>query len=98
MIPAYTPQQRQQLAQAFKAAKPHLSDQKFLCIALIAARQTDPSLTESAESEVMRRIRPHFHVGQWLTAKGYRKAVGDDAAELLAYRHRWLNSLIAEFS
>lgn len=74
---------------------------KFICLALMAVRSRDESLdtpTRAAEVEVMRRIRPHFHVGRWLTAQGYRNASDDDAAELLAYRHRWLDSLIAEFS
>lgn len=98
MSPAYTPQERRQLARAFKAAKPRLDRTKFLCIALIYAGGEHPDLTDLAQAEVMRRIRPHYHVGRWLTAQGYRKADDADGAELLAYRHRWLDSLIAEFS
>ena len=97
----YTKQQRKDLHKAFRAAEPYLEDQFFLCWALNTAYEAG-MITESqqdlAKNLIEHRIHPHFAVGIWL-----HSSVGVPNKELTpkamkAYRKRWLESLIKEFS
>ena len=93
----YTKQQRRNLHKAFKAAQPYLEEQFFLCWAVVEAHRAG-KITESqqdlAKNLIEHRIHPHFAVG---------RSVGVPNKELTpkamkAYRKRWLESLIKEFS
>lgn len=97
----YTEQQRKALYAAFKAAESYLEKQVFLCWALESA-YTAGKITESqqdlAKNLIEHRIHPHFAVGRWL-----HSSVGVPNKELTpttmsAYRKRWLESLVKEFS
>ena len=71
---AYTPQQRAEMAAAFKAAKPYLDQYGFIC------------------------FFGGYTVASWLVNQGVLLANSEQVFDLLPYRHRWLDSLIAEFS
>lgn len=97
----YTRQQREDLHKAFKAAESYLGKQWFLCMAVVAAHRAG-KITESQKTLAKRlinyRIHPHRTVGTWLNS-----SAGVPPHELtdktkLAYRKRWLESLIKEFS
>lgn len=97
----YTKQQRRNLHKAFKAAQPYLEEQFFLCWAVgeaYIAGKIDLEQITLARSLIEHRIHPHFAVGRWL-----HSSVGVPNKELTpkamkAYRKRWLESLIKEFS
>ena len=99
----YTPQQRAEMAAAFKAAKPYLDEHGFICCALTQAGSKDLKLKAAcqlAEREVMSRLLPGaYTVASWLVNQGALPANSEMIFDLLLpYRHRWLDSLIAEFS
>lgn len=98
---AYTLQQRAEMAAAFQAAKPYLDQYGFICCALTQAGRRDPKLYEScylAEREVMSRLLGGYTVATWLVEQGALPPNSEQIFDLLPYRHRWLDSLIAEFS
>jgi hypothetical protein len=99
--PAYTALQRAEIAEAFKAAKPHLDEYDFICIALQVAGRRNRSIEAAchlAEREVMHRLFGENTVTTWLVHNGCIEESAEAYSMLLPYRHRWLDSLIAEFS
>ena len=99
---AYTPQQRAEMATAFKAAKPYLDYYGFICCSLTQAGAKDPKIKDAchlAEREVMSRLLGGYTVATWLVNQGVLPGNSEQIFDLLLpYRHRWLDSLIAEFS
>lgn len=98
---AYTPQQRAEMAAAFKAAKPYLDEYGFICCALTQAGSQDLKIKGAcylAEREVMRRLLGAYTAATWLVEQGALPSNSEQVFSLLPYRHRWLDSLIAEFS
>lgn len=97
----YTKQQRRNLHASFKAAEPHLDSHTFLCWALDAAHGREEITSEQwslAKELIAKRIHPEGTVRYWL-----EESAGVPKAELKtepvrAYRKRWLESLIKEFS
>ena len=97
----YTKQQRKDLHTAFKAAQPYLEEQVFLCWAVgeaYIAGKIDLEQITLARSLIEHRIHPHHTVSDWLVV-----SAGVPNRELTvktkrAYRKRWLESLIKEFS
>lgn len=95
----YTPKQRAAMAEAFKAAQKYLPKQHYLCFSLSKAGEVNPSIRTAcamAQKEVRRRIRPHTVVNSWLKKQGHCATTSYE--DMKVYRHRWLDSLIAEFS
>lgn len=97
----YTKQQRKDLYAAFKAAESYLEKQGFLCWAVVEAHRAD-KITESqqelAKNLIKHRIHPHHTVSTWLnrSARIPNKKITSKAMK--AYRKRWLESLVKEFS
>ena len=97
----YTKQQRKDLHKAFRAAQPYLEEQVFLCWAVVEAHAAGMITTEQkelAKNLIEHRMYPYVTVGGWL-----RSDAGVPNKELTpkamkAYRKRWLESLIKEFS
>lgn len=97
----YTSQQRAEMAAAFKAAKPYLDEYGFICCSLTQAGSKDLKIKGAcylAEREVMSRLLGAYTVATWLVEQGGLDPEMVDHNHLLHYRHRWLDSLIAEFS
>ena len=102
---------RQQIHKALKAAKPLLSHiylpggtglAAYLCWALEDSN-SDGEISnlacEMTKKMIMDRLDSHITVRDWLiTNVGYYvvKMAGEDAMQ--EYRHRWLDSMIKEFS
>jgi hypothetical protein len=101
---------RQQIHKALKAAKPFLSKthqcgdkEEFICHALERLDEANEVGGELATEMIMERIGLWNHtLENWIRAK-----IGNDKVDaamdinrdaLQQYRHRWLNSMIAEFS
>lgn len=97
----YTKQQRKDLYKAFKAAQPYLEEQGFVCWALGDAYKVGKITTEQqklAKRLINDRIHPHYTVGTWLNrSAGIPDRLFTPKA-MEAYRKRWLESLIKEFS
>ena len=97
----YTKQQRRDLHKAFKAAESYLKKQGFLCWAVVEAHRAGmitESQQEFAKNLIEHLIHPYTTVCAWLN-----RSVGVPNKELTskamkAYRKRWLESLIKEFS
>lgn len=95
----YTPEERKQIASALKYAKRKLSHTGFdtknnhICFAL-----SDSVGANMARSIIMRRLGKAGSVTYWLGQKGLIKIYGYNKSLVQAYRHRWLNALIEEFS
>ena len=98
---SYTKQQREDLYKAFKAAEPYLDSHTFLCCALDAARMREEITREQlrlAEGLVTKRIHPQYTVLDWLRESAGIPEVELEIELIRAYRRRWLESLIKEFS
>ena len=106
MSRTYTPNQRKQMAECFRAAKENLWDgvsevdlegvyiTQFVCYAVTRTRLPVAAL---ACIELSRRLAGSLTVDSWL-----RRVAGVSWGELTdlalqEYRHAWLDSLIAEF-
>lgn len=97
----YTEEQRAALAAAFKAAKLYLDDHGFLCCALDKASRVDHTLKAACDLAailISSRLRGAYTVTTWLVDEGHASEAASGSTDLLPYRHRWLDSLIAEFS
>ena len=103
MSRTYTPKQRKQMAECFRAAKKHLWDgvgdrgfkKVFICFAI--GETTSPIRVE-ARVEVSRRLLPSSDVRGWLLNEaGIPWVELTDNLAVQQYRHAWLDSLIAEF-
>lgn len=103
MSSTYTPKQRKQMAECFRAAKKHLWDgvgdrgskKVFICFAV---SKTASPIREEARIEVSRRLLPSSDARGWLLNEAgipWIKLTDDRAVQ--RYRHAWLDSLIAEF-
>lgn len=100
---------RKKIHDAFVAAKPllresnnDLNKDRFICCAITEAvivrkiTQIEASLAQKA---IMDRIYPHNNIQHWLESNvGYHEVKFAGLTEVQKYRHRWLNSLIKEFS
>ena len=97
----YTEQQRKDLYAAFKAAESYLEKQGFLCWAVTTAYEAG-MITESqqnlAKSLIEHRICPYNTVGTWLHSSAGIPNKELTPKAMKAYRKRWLESLIKEFS
>ena len=97
----YTKQQRRDLHKAFKAAESYLEKQGFLCWALEIAYRAG-KITEGQQKLAKRllanRIHPHHTVGTWLNRSAGVPDREFTPKAMEAYRKRWLESLIKEFS
>ena len=106
MSRTYTPNQRKQMAECFRAAKENLWDgvsevglegvyiARFVCNAVMRTRLPVAAL---ACIELSRRLAGCLAVDGWL-----RRVAGVSWGELTdralqEYRHAWIDSLIAEF-
>lgn len=75
--------------------------EEFICHAIerAASRMGDGEAGEWAKKIIMKRIHPEETAENWL-----RETVGDEAVQaehkdaIQKWRHRWLDSLIKEFS
>lgn len=97
---------RKQIAEAFKAAKPYLkkgeipespNDCTFICFAL-AYCKAPAHATDAAAEVIMERLYPCSSVYGWLQQHAGVPGVDITPENLQKYRHRWLDSLIEEFS
>ena len=97
----YTKQQRKDLHKAFKAAETYLEKQGFLCWAVTAAYEAG-MITESqqklAKNLIEHRIHPHHTVGRWVHSSAGVPNKELTPKAMKAYRKRWLESLVKEFS
>ncbi len=102
----YTKQQRTDIANALKAAKPFLAKKRgdgktsYICNAL---RDGGADGWYNAKDIVMERICPHGTFRNWLDSNvefddsnGYIPMDGHPKVQ--AHRHAWLDQLIEEFS
>ena len=97
----YTKQQRRDLHKAFKAAESYLEKQGFLCWALeiaYAAGKITESQQKLAKNLIEYRIRPHNTVCGWLHSSAGIPNREFTPGAMKAYRKRWLESLVKEFS
>lgn len=97
----YTKQERKDLHTAFKAAVPHLTESKYLCIALQTAYnfgliREDQYLL--AINEISKRLGSQAIVYFWLVRTAGIPQNKITPELLKDYRKRWLQSLIKEFS
>ena len=106
MSRTYTPKQRKQLAECFRAAKKHLWDgvsevdlegaylTRYVCSAIARTRAPRVAL---ARTEVARRLAGCITVGSWLNLVAGVPWGDLTTSALQEYRHAWLDSLISEF-
>jgi hypothetical protein len=100
-----------EIAAVFKEAKKYLATSKgdnkttYICIAINEVSDTKYRLFNScvcARSIINERLGESFTVGSWLAHNGF--ITNNDfndrkyQNQLQKYRHRWLDSLIEEFS
>jgi hypothetical protein len=105
-----TAEEKAQIAGAFRAAKRRLWDGRldgrgdaYICLALASAKysgEISGHAARWAEEVVMSRISPDNTVANWLR---HNAGVDPEVAvipprDLQAYKHRWLDALIEEFS
>lgn len=96
----------QEMVKCLTAAKKYLDDERRVCSACFAAEtRNEITINQNVEcrSVIMNRIRPYATVSEWLyMEKNIPVNHGYDAdmcnTELLAYRHRWIDDMIREFS
>ena len=105
---------RAQIAKAFKAARRHLAISwvqdgrtAYICLAIVEAREMN-EISRSAADAAMKVIGNRLGhnqatVGLWLVAnvpESHHILKGDwkNNTIIQAYRHRWLDALIEEFS
>lgn len=85
-----------------KVAYPYGDKDQFICHALKRAAREGlcaKEASELAENMVMWRVGSHFTVECWLGANVPEYSKYDHASDAVQqYRHRWLKSLIEEFS
>ena len=109
--PAYTPKQRKQIAECFRAAKTilwpgtsydgYLGHERFICRAIRAGGNTGKPMGswELACDVIDDRLSPCITVEHWLLV--FEELTFPTDAEKTRYtqefRHAWLDSLIAEF-
>lgn len=99
----YTPEERRQIADAFRAAKPRLATThderggkvKLICFAI--ALTASESSARLAKQVIMERLAPWDNLWDWLIRNNCLQSPGD-AAYIQEHRHRWLDALIQEFS
>lgn len=99
----YTKQQRTDIANAFKAAKPFLNDGRgreptstnFICNALEESRVEG---WKEAKYIVSARIHPESTVLNWLEKQIGAVEEYSGHPKVQAYRHAWLDQLIEEFT
>ena len=97
---------RKQIAKAFKAAKPYLKTYNtpvgvertsFICFALEYSK-TPCYVVDAAARVIMDRLHPNSTVYGWLLHQAKIPKHDLTPENVQAYRHRWLDSLIKEFS
>jgi hypothetical protein len=100
----YTKQQREAMADAFRAAKKVLwkgtgykpsNKERYICSAIIMAPGRGGCTP--ARSVVSQRLGKHAYLGKWLTEQGVPREQQTDRL-MQQHRHAWLDLLIKEFS
>lgn len=90
---------RRGIAAAFRAAKALLwngrGQFKYPSMICAALWMTDSANANEAAHVIRMRLGNHLSVEDWLCANGIANRIDDREAQ--AYRHRWLDALIAEF-
>lgn len=97
---------RKQICRAFENAVPHLApptgpieglwQKTFICYAIDdSTHPRDKEIAKAAKLIIHNRIEGCGTVRQWLYEQGIRDLSWENQQE---YRHRWLQSLIEEFS
>lgn len=102
-----------QIATVFKEAKKYLATSgvlgdkgtRYICVAIDSVRYTNPKLGHGcscAQNIINERLGDSYTVFTWLVTNGFMKRNTLDnikyVNQLQKYRHRWLDSLIKEFS
>lgn len=86
------------LLKVLNAAKPHLEQEAFVCCAATAARRAGEIMHSEEDAFVafiMGRLEGSYTVTSWLERQGFEtKSVSWE--DKLAYRHRWIDSMIEE--
>ena len=96
--------ERLAIAQALKNAKPHLSwgnDQleEFICFTIELGNVKHRAAARMAKHVIMERLDGFFTAEDWLKHNvGCDKVNRAGRKALQSWRHRWVDSLIAEFS
>lgn len=89
----------QLILKVLRAAKPRLNDAWFVCTAATDARKAG-RITVNEEEEfhafINERIEGHYTVTSWLERNGFPGATDASCEDKLAYRHRWIDAMIAE--
>jgi hypothetical protein len=96
-----------QIADILRKAKNHLNDglwgvpgrKTYICFAISVADQYRESrAAKAAQKMIHSRIKGHGTVDAWLWAVAKIPKRQMTRRNVQAYRHRWLDALIAEFS
>lgn len=101
-----------EIAAVFKEAKKYLATSKsdaenvsktfYICIAITKVSDADYRQWDScskAKNIIDERLDGKYTVGSWLAVNGFIKSTAfANINQLQKYRHRWLDSLIKEFS
>jgi hypothetical protein len=104
-----TKSDRKKIHAALVAAKPllmksndELDKDRFICCAITEAtvlKRITSSESTLAREMIMERLRPYNTIQGWLEVNvGYHEVKCAGRNEIQKYRHRWLSSLIKEFS
>lgn len=91
----------QQLLHVLRSLKPYLKQAEFVCIAARVARKNgDISYAQEEQfvDFIRGRLEGHYTVIGWLESKGFCEAEQVRSEVKLAYRMRWVNAMIKEFS
>jgi len=100
-----------EIAAVFKEAKKYLATSEndaqnvsktfYICIAINTVSDINHRQWYScskAKDIIDERLDGEYTVGTWLKVNGFIKTTSNNINQLQKYRHRWLDSLIKEFS
>ena len=100
-----------EIAAVFKEAKKYLATSEndaqnvsktfYICIAITKVSDINHSQWDRcsrAKSIINERLAGEYTVGTWLKVNGFIKSTNTPINQIQKYRHRWLDSLIKEFS
>jgi hypothetical protein len=105
------PVSNKEIASVFKEAKKYLATSEsdaenvsktfYICVAITNVSDINHRQWYScskAKKIIDERLDGYFTVGIWLKVNGFIKNTNTNINQLQKYRHRWLDSLIKEFS
>jgi len=111
MTKKFTKEQRKEIAAVFRAAKKYLWNGRaygpnpgnwvYICFAIDDTRRQggkSGQAADNATSVIQDRLTPRGCVDSWLAHEAKVDVSLLHPANVQAYRHRWLNALIEEFS